>query len=402
MPPSRWTTTVHFLPLSKDGVVAIGKFKDTELRNLVRRILFVLGASVISLHSPAQSQSPASRSIRSYELTTHTGFIFAHSEDVQNTKGAKPKGLELSMTWQKNDERTWNLCNCFPQHGLMLAYYDFDNAVLGKGLQAAYILEPWYKINNNNFASLKSAAGVAYLSNPYDPVKNPANRSYSTTISAYLFVGIGWWRRITDALWVAPHIQYQHTSNGGLTLPNKGINWPTASLTFSYRPRPSPLKTFPRSAWQGGKLTRWDFGFFGIANREGGKPDEKSDRFLVAGIVLQHVIQIGRINNLSAGIEFNYDGKVGSRMQRDDTPGEPLHAGVLVGHEFILGRFLFSQRIGMYLHQAGNYFPPFFHRWGLAYRFNHHWSAGINLKAHRQVADYADIRIVYSLSKPGT
>lgn len=380
------------------------KIKDTKLRYLynAQRVLCVIGASVISFCSIGQSGSAASRSIRSYQFTPHTGFIFAHSEDVQNTRGARPRGIELSMTWQKNDERTWNLCNCFLQHGVMVAYYDFDNAVLGRGLHAAYILEPWYKVNNSNFASLKSAAGFAYLSNPYDPVKNPANQSYSTTLSAYLFVGIGWWHRITDEFWVAPHVQYQHTSNGGLALPNKGINWPTASLTFSYRLKPLPLQTFSRSAWRSGKNIRWDFGIFGIANKEGGKPDGKSDRFLVAGIMLQNVIQIGRINNVSAGIELNYDGKLGSKMQRDEMPGEPLQLGILAGHEFILGRFLFSQRLGIYMYQAGNYFSLFYHRWGLAYRFNTHWAAGINLKAHRQEADYADVRIIYSLTKTGS
>ena len=359
-------------------------------------------ATTISFSAIAQAGLERSRSIRAYQATLHSGFIFAHSEAVQNTRGARPKGIELSMTWQKNDERTWSLCNCFPQHGVMLAYYDFDNAVLGRGLQAAYVLEPWYKINNNNFASLKSAAGIAYLSNAYDPVKNPANQSYSTTLSAYLFVGLGWWHRITDEFWIAPHVQYQHTSNGGLALPNKGINWPTASLTFSYRPKPSPLQTFTRSAWQGGKNIRWDFGIFGMANKEGGKSDRRSDRFLVVGVMLQNVIQVGRINNLSAGIEFNYDGKLGSKMQRDDMPGDPLQLGVLAGHEFILGRFLFSQRLGLYLYQPGNYFSLFYHRWGLAYRFNTHWAAGINLKAHGPEADFADVRVVYSLTKPGS
>ena len=347
----------------------------------------------------AQSGPTVSKSVRSYQLTLHTGFIFAHSEDVQNTRGARPGGIELSMTWQKNDEQTWNLCNCFPQHGIMVAYYDFDNDVLGRGIHMAYVLEPWYRIDNNNFASLKSAAGVAYLSNPYDPVENPGNQSYSTTFSAYLFLGVGWWHRITDALWVTPHVNYQHTSNGGLGQPNKGINWPTGSLTFSYRIDPVPLRTFSRSAWHGGKKIRWDFGFFGTANREGGKPDGKSDHLPVAGIMSQAVKQVGHINNVSAGIEVNYDGKLRSKMQREGVPGKPLHVGILAGHEFILGRFLFSQRIGIYLYQPGNYFNRFYHRWGLTYRFNDYWAAGINLKAHLHEADYTDIRIIYSLTR---
>jgi hypothetical protein len=373
------------------------KLKGFKLRDLcAQRILCVISASLISFSLLAQPDSATTRSIRSYQLSLHTGFIFAHSRDVQNTSGARPKGIELSMTWQRNDERTWNLCNCFPQHGIIMAYYDFDNSVLGKGLHAAYILEPWYKINKNNFVSLKSSAGVAYLSNPYDPLDNPTNQSYSTTLSAYLLLGLGWWHRVTEKLWVAPHIQYQHTSNGGLRVPNKGVNWPTGSLTLSYKPQPIPLQDYSRSGWQGEKNIRWDIGVFGIASRGGGKPGERSDRFLVGGIMLQTVKQVGRINNISAGIEFNYDGKLRSKMQRDRTPDKPLQLGLLAGHEFVLGRFLFSQRLGIYLYQGGNYFDLLYHRWGLAYRLGTHWAAGINLKAHRQAADYTDIRIIYS------
>lgn len=379
------------------------KFKDFKFLQLypIQQVLCLIGASVISCCAIAQSGS-VTKAIKSYQASLHSGFIFAHSKEVQYTKGSRPRGIELSMTWQKNDERTWSLCNCFPQHGIIVAYYHFDNAVLGKGLQAAYLLEPWYKINNNNYASLKSAAGVAYLSNPYDPVENPSNQSYSTPLSVYLLLGVGWWHRITDEFWVAPHVQYQHTSNGGLNIPNKGINWPTASLTFSYRSKPLPVQTFSRSAWHDEKNIRLDFGVFGISNREGGKPDGKSDRFLVAGVMWQAVKQIGRINNVSAGTEFNYDGKLGSRMQREAISGKPFQFGILVGHEFVLGRFLFSQRLGIYLYQAGNFFDLLYHRWGLLYRFNNRWAAGFNLKAHRHEADYTDMRIVYSLRKAGS
>lgn len=380
----------------------IPQVKRNEVNSKIpcRGVPYLVCACIIAFYSSGQTQPlPSPKRIASYQLSAHTGFIFAHSSDVLNTSGARPKGVELSFTWQKNDEATWNLCNCFPQHGFILAYYDFDNQVLGKGLKAAYTLEPWYKINNSNYASLKTAAGLAYLSNPYHYEKNPTNQSYSTTVSAYLLLGVGWWHRLTDQFWIAPHVQYQHVSNGGVKLPNKGINWPTGSVTVSYRPAAVPLQSFSRSTWERKSTIRWDLGFFGSSSREGTNPNGKIDRFLIVGVMSQVVKQVGRINNISGGLEFTFNEKLTPNMQRDNIASEPIQVGFLAGHEFILGRFLFSQRIGVYLYQAGNYFDMIYHRWGLQYRFNTRWSAGFNLKAHRHVADYTDLRIVYSLQR---
>jgi hypothetical protein len=63
-----------------------------------------------------------------------------------------------------------------------------------------------------------------------------------------------------------------------------------------------------------------------------------------------------------------------------------------------MGRFIFSQQIGIYL--LGQYNNDLvYHRWGLQYYFLPRWSVGVNLKAHKQVADFTDVRVVYRVWK---
>lgn len=112
------------------------------------------------------------KDIFSVGLGIQHGFIFAHSEAVQNTKGSHPTGGEVIVSWQRNNAAVWNLCNCFPRKGLLLAYYDYDNVILGKSITAVYFLEPAYKLGKNTFFSFKGAAGVSYLTNPFDSLKN--------------------------------------------------------------------------------------------------------------------------------------------------------------------------------------------------------------------------------------
>ncbi len=72
----------------------------------------------------------------------HYGFIFAHSEAIQNTAGAHPRGIEFETIRQKADTSVWNICHCYPVKGWSLSYFDFNNRVLGRGLVGAYFLEP--------------------------------------------------------------------------------------------------------------------------------------------------------------------------------------------------------------------------------------------------------------------
>lgn len=328
------------------------------------------------------------------------GFIFAHSPQVENTRGARPTGVELIISWQQNDKNTWDLCNCFPRKGLLLSYYDFDRQVLGKGGAAAFFLEPVYRIRPRTYLSFKGAAGFVYLSNPFDSLKNHTNQSYSTNLSAYLLVGAGAWFRLSRHWWTNITLNYQHTSNGGFRQPNKGINWPTAGLSFHYYPRPAKYFEGQRSTdkfWKGQSI-RWDVALFGIAKKERDR-DGNNHRFPLLGLSLQGSKQVGRINALTGGIEVFTDRAVRMRLHRDSLEGSATRAGILAGHEFLLGKFIFSQRLGVYFYHNSPYFTTLFHRWGIQYHFSKHLGVGINLNAHKQVAEFVDLRIIYSWRK---
>ncbi len=355
-------------------------------------------AQVDTVSSEKNKEKP--EGLFSVGLGIQHGFIFPHSQEVQNTKGARPTGLETTLSWQSNDAPTWELCNCFPRKGLLLNYYDFDRAILGKGISAAYFLEPTYRITNTIFFSFKGAAGVSYLTNPFDSVRNPTNQSYSTTISAYLSFGVGAWFRLNDRWWLNPSGNYQHISNGGMKKPNKGINWPTAGLAISYQPRFRPYYTGIRSKekiWQN-YAARWDIGALGTAKR-GSDENGNRIRFPLIGLSLQAAKQVGRLSNVTLGAEIYQDEELRNELNQSMIKASPVKAGMMAGHEFILGKFLFSQRLGYYIFNQEPQSDTLFHRWGLYYRINRHFGAGFNLLAHRQVAEFIDLRIAYSVQK---
>ena len=89
---------------------------------------------------------------------------------------------------------------------------------------------------------------------------------------------------------------------------------------------------------------------------------------------------------------------------RDDSSSNTL-VGLLIGHQFLLNRFTFSQELGFYVYKQTevynttyrDLFYTVYHRWGLTYNIKKRWYLGINLLAHRQVADFIDGRLIYRL-----
>lgn len=367
----------------------------------------VISAACATPHAIAQTDSTAVKvnsakkeSLFSIGIGVQHGFIFAHSEDVQNTRGARPTGIEGILSWQRNDSASYALCHCYPRQGVLLAYYDYDVGLLGKSATAAYFLEPTYKIGNRVLFSFKGAAGLSYLSNPFDSIGNPGNQSYSTHASFYLLVGLGAWVQLSEHWWLNPGINYQHISNGGKRQPNKGINWPTAGITVSYQPTFRPFYTSSRTSekyWRN-YSTRYDVALLGTF-RNGYNEAGDRQRFPLGGLALQAGRQVGNLSMLTVGAEAYHDEELQDKLRREGLNASPVKAGLLLGHEFLLGRFQFSQSLGVYVFDQTPYYDRIFHRWGLQYRINRHLSAGFNLLAHRQVAEFIDLRLAYTFQK---
>ena len=372
------------------------------IRFLLLTVFIMIFSFVRAQYDPSIKiqDSNIKRNIRSIGLGIQHGFIFAHSPEVENTKGSNPTGVELIFSWQRNDAQIWNLCNCYPRKGLLLSYYDYDNEILGKSFSAAYFLEPTYKLGKDVFFSFKGSAGLSYLTNPFDSIHNPTNRSYSTSISMYLIVGLGLWFRISDHWWLNLSANYQHESNGAIKQPNKGINWPTVGAAINYQLNPSPYFTGTRRKdkfWKNYSM-RWDVGLFGLP-KKGFDENGESKRLPLVGLALQGARQVGRINMITLGAEVYWDESLNAQLKKDSINASPVKAGILAGHEFILGKFLFSQRLGFYVFDQTPYYNNLYHRWGVQYRITRYLGIGFNLQAHMQVADFVDLRILYTFQR---
>ncbi len=387
----------------------------------MKRFLFFVSFVFVSLTCLAQYKKDNNDWV--VGLDGQYGFVWVHTAKVESVRGSRPTTLSFSLMKQYTDEEIYQKWHFFARQGIQFSYTDFHKPVIGKAYILAYKLQPIVPLSEKVNLVFTGNIGAAYLTNPYNANTNPDNQSYSDKLNAYLRLAAGLEYNIGNNLGASISADYNHISNGGFKQPNRGINYPTASIGLVYHTQTNSLPQYDYEkdeSWRNNNNIKVDFSIF--ASPKGGyakisDPSQtwnsaawKQQRKLLIGGNVQASKQVSGINALNVGAEAYYDGAIASIKDNRGVPSSNMFVGVLAGNDFIIGRFLFSQQLGWYVYkntkyldttyynQSGRTSPyktPFYQRYGLRYRFLDNWYAGFNLLAHGKTADFFDVRLTY-------
>ena len=328
-------------------------------------------------------------------LKFHVGSVLIHSREIRPIEDSYPLGVEFDIAWHKISQKAWESCMCYPKLGMALIYWDYDNPeVLGQGVTGLFYIEPVFNTRGWVNYSVRAGFGLSYQNKPHDPVENPDNLSYSTYLAFPLQLGGSAHFRIHPRWLLNTTLVYNHFSNGGVRQPNKGINWPSVGVGMAYYLEDFEFENRAEVDWRknGPPQRRLDLTLF-LSYEE-----PRDNLFLFSpGLEVKWSRQFARLNAYTLGGELMYDNGTGYVLEQIEDDTTPIKAGLAIGHEFLLGRFLFSQQFGAYLSNPNPEHPAVYQRYGLVYRISQRLSAGISLKAHGHVANFLDARVGISL-----
>jgi hypothetical protein len=370
---------------------------------------------IVSVLSASAQKKDVPDSLRQIVLAArfHSGFIFAHNIYVQNTKGTHPNGFEFEFSHLRSDSAIVTKYKCYPRTGISFTYVDFNQDILGKSYSLSYFLEPNYRLGNKLRMNLRAAAGLSYLTNPHDSVKNPTNQSYSGHVNIFLQLGLGLSYPLSNHFSVYAMGNFFHNSNGGFELPNSGVNYINASIGLQYYAFSSKLPVYKKEKDTSWKHQGVHFDMSLYYSPKGGYDGTSSNytsvHKYVVGTSFEAVKQVSTLDAITVAAEIYYDDALRSVKQIfiADSSSNIL-AGVLIGHQFLLNKFTFTQQLGFYVYkQTDKYdevyrlgktlYHTAYQRWGLYYNVKRRWTVGINLLAHYQIADFIDGRVIYRL-----
>jgi hypothetical protein len=321
-----------------------------------------------------------------------------HNEQVRSIENVKPKIISFEISRQMTDSESYRICKTYPRKGFALSYSDFGTPVLGYGLVTSYFLEPVYRVGKKIQFQFRAEAGIGYFSKPYDSIKNPSNQSYSMRITPYLHVLAGGGYHISKKITAQLNVNFHHISNGNFKEPNAGLNWNTFSLAVLYYPESNQLPKYKKLVKNKRKNCRaeMDIGFMFVP-KQGYHIKWKVHRNYLAGIFLQARKQVSRICAVTLGAESYYNRFIEGHDATPESSKPGLLAGAHIGHEFLLGKIIFSQQFGKYITRYPSFYSLFYHRWGLRYKLSDRLMAGFNMKVHRFTADFIDLRLQYKI-----
>ncbi len=319
----------------------------------------------------------------------HASYIIIHSHDIVAVKDSYPMAMSFGYYLQYADQSMWDLCLCMPKAGFALEFWSFDNnRILGYGINPTVVLEPVFIGSKRLHFGLRLAFGVPYLTKPYDEFNNPHNLSYSSHFALSGSMGIQFNYQVSPNWMVHLGASYNHISSGGITEPNKGINFPTAIFGISHSNRQMEFNRFEKTDWRlpGNPNNRFGIEIFGTLIR---KVD--GTWYMVGGSGMHYLKQISRINNIGIHTEIVKQGAHKALANAGET--DFVSVGIAPKNEIILGRFLFSQAFGFYLKKSATEKHDVYQRYTLNYKVNSWMMTGLGLRAHGHVADFLDVRL---------
>lgn len=334
-------------------------------------------------------------------LKAHRSFIIQHTKTLSDkVTSSNPWMIEADLNWHLRKQKTRDYCNCYPRTGISFMYTNFDlPGILGDALSVYAFIEPFIRADKKLNYSIRFGMGPSYLTTLYDEETNPDNLFFSSRVSFLVLLNASVNYRATPHLAIRASASYNHISNGGYSEPNLGMNFPSINLGLDYSFKEASFYPGqPSTARQlMNKKHRVDI-YAGLS----GKPVEsglRQKRYPVYVLGANYSYAIGRILALNGGLEWMSDRSVYRSLRVNGTLNEegnyPDHnrAGVLLGIDWLFGRFIFYQHFGVYFYSPVEALDPVYQRYGLSFLLTKHFYAGFNIKAHGQDADFMDVRM---------
>ncbi len=331
-----------------------------------------------------------------YALRSDYGSVIVHSPSVKPIAGAKPFGFGFEISKQATDSATYHLCSAFPRVGFQFEYFHYGTPILGNTGTISYFIQPVYRLNNRINFFYRGAFGLCYSDNPFNPNSpiDTLNQNFSLRYNPYLQVGAGFGFKVSKHLSLDVSGTFDHISNGNIKRPNRGLNWTTASLALVYKPDGNDLPRLRRVHDKFWKSRSWEYrtGALYVFKQDYAGTSMGYQRMFAAGGFVEAAKQIGRIHGIVTGLQV-FHNEFKDDPQNPDAPvwknkHSSVLAGIYGGHEFLMGRFIFSQVIGLYVTPHPNFYTNLFHQHSLRYLIDKKWQIGFALRAHQSDADF--------------
>jgi len=326
------------------------------------------------------------------------GFIWAHSDKNKNIYGPG-NSFELQFIKKTSGTSAWEIKYKLPRISVSFLYSDFGKPNLtGK----AYSIIPQFEfgIIRKPHAELnfKLGTGLGYLTKIFDAQDNYKNTTIGSPLNLAFQAMLVYHHRIYKNIELNAGFGLMHFSCGNIRLPNLGINYPSASVGFSYflsNPYQRQIPKMDSIHQKMDTLKKWGYYFFGgWAYKEQG--NERFRRFDVFTLSSNLQYKVSMRSTWLTGVDVFYD-KSYFYLSTPDLQNytstrikDNIQAAVTVGHELKAGRVSMITQLGVYAYYPHKVKKAIYQRIGLKTEVYKGFFIGSFLKTHFMQADFVE------------
>lgn len=301
----------------------------------------------------------------SLEAAVYQGVVWRHTKKISTQTGEGISGQELGIRFQTLGRRDWQAWQRYPSTGISAVHFQ-----LGTGSHTRALgLLPWLNVPiiragcfHLNF---RIGTGLAWVTRPYDWWDNPDQNAIGSH-----------WNNITQFRLGAeaalnPHTRlllggsFTHVSNGGIALPNYGVNVLSGWIGATWSPKALSKKDF-KAATNSRKITgrsigglvQGGFSAVQIATFDGPKyPIWAGSAAVFYAFNKLHRASIGLDYELNKAI---YEWGLHSTRFENEAAAKQgaTRLAVFIGEEFLFGALGIQLQLGRYLGERHNAFIP--------------------------------------------
>jgi hypothetical protein len=370
----------------KGRLCTIVKMFSTPIKiQSIALVIFTLCCKIVS-----------GQNVRYFGYKLYAGKVLKHISLGEYNVNSYPQAHEIRWGQLLLDKNFKSLYRCNLNKGYLLNYTSFKDSRLGNAFILGYYLNPSMAIGDKFLLSIATSGGLAYTTKPNRSGASDQNRYYSTYLNFYGHLGVELIYKLNNRVGLSLGYQQNHLSNGGYKMPNFGINWITGSIGMNYN-----LTQQPEPYWLPLNNSLLASNHFEVATYIGYADlniTTSEKKYFINGVILQYGRR-GILHGWNIGTELAYDPMHSDRAKiRSIDNASTMLWSVYLGHEFILGRLIFSQLLGYHLQSTkGIYKSPFYNRLGLVYPLTKKIGIGTNVKIQSGTALFVDFRVVYTV-----
>ncbi len=361
---------------------------------IVRIAFFTLLLLGVNVALSAQEHSDTAKAPILLEIRGHYGKIAPHHTEMRPYT-EKPFGIyEISLLKNTIGLREWEQVNRYPSYGLSFLYANLNHPVLGSLYSLYPFLDfPIKRWGEFNKISFRMGLGLAYLTNPFDKVKNLENFIYGTHLNALFRVEFRGEFKIAPYTNFFSTLSFTHSSNGVIKEPNLGMNIPSVSAGLSFNLNKSKGKLISKPLPKKYKYPYKLVCDIYVATKQVSIPN--SPDFFTGNLSFNLIKQYRPNLSWGAGLDFDWDDSDIERLIRRGLYEEPAFLYTKVGikaiHQLHLSKLVMGGQFGGYILRKDKIGKPCYIILTLGYDITDWLYLGITLKTHRAFADYLGI-----------